>query len=376
MTHRPPAQVLFLALLPPPVHGNAVIGERVLTVLRGLGERFKVEIRDIGKANALTDLGQRRLRKMLTVALLSARLILSRLLRGPAALAYTSLAPIGVARFRDLLVIAVARHVATRCLVHVHNEGLDEIMAGATGVNRLLRWCLRGTELIAITGATADAARSIPGHFAQVWPLFNAVPDPGQPAGARRPGPLRIAMVANLGPRKGVPDFIGALARLKEGGLDFTATLVGPGTAEMSLEEARDSARAAGVDDRLTLTGALYGADKMAVLADADIFAYPSHYDLAPLVLMEAMAAGAVPVAADTGGIAEMMGPDLADMVIAPDGGPDAVAARLAERILNVQARPDRLAAARHAARARYESEFTLDRFSERVTAILTAGPV
>jgi glycosyltransferase involved in cell wall biosynthesis len=375
MTTRSPARVLFLALLPPPVHGNAIIGALFLTVLRGQADRFAVDVRDVGKANALTDLGKRRLRKLLRVGRLCAGLLFDRVVHGPAAIAYASLGPTGVARFRDLLVITVARHVASRCLVHVHSEGLAPIMAGGSAVNRLLRWCLRGTELIAITGGTAATARSVPGHFRRIWQLSNAVADPGQPAAERAPGPARIAMIANLDPRKGVPDFIAALGLLKQRGLDFAATLVGPGTREMSLEDARALAAAAGVADRLTLTGALYDADKMAVLAGADIFAYPSRHDLAPLVLMEAMAAGAVPVAGDTGGIAEMMGPDLADLVIPTDGGTDAVAARLADRIAHLLERPARLTMARRAARTRYEQEFTLQRFTQRVGDILAADP-
>lgn len=370
-----PARVLFLALLPPPIHGNAVIGALFLSVLRRQADRFSVDIRDVGKANALADLGRRRLRKMLTVGRLCTSLLLSRAVRGPAAIAYASLTPMGVARLRDLLVIAVARHAASRCLVHVHSDGLAGIMAGATLVNRLLRWCLRGTELIAITGATAATARSVPGHFSRVWPLSNAVPDPGPPTPVREPGLLRISMVANLDPRKGVPEFIRALAMLKARGLAFAATLVGPATVQMTLPEAKALIRAAGLEDCLTLTGGLYGPDKLAVLARTDIFAYPSRYDLAPLVLLEAMAAGAAPVAGDTGGIAEMMGPDLVDLVITTDGGTDAVAARLAERILHLHANPDRLAAARHAARRRYEAEYTPDHFARHVTDILGSGP-
>lgn len=374
MTEGSPARVLFLALLPPPIHGNAVIGDLFLSVLRGQADRFSVDIRDVGKANALSDLGKRRIRKLLTVGLLCVGLLISRVTRGPAAIAYASLTPIGVARFRDLLVIAVARHVASRCLVHVHSDGLAEIMAGATLVNRLLRWCLRDTELIAITGATAATARSVPGHFSRVWPLWNAVPDPGAPPPVRGSGPLRITMVANLDPRKGVPEFIRALATLKARGLAFSATLVGPATVEMTLMEAQALIDAAGLEDCMTLTGGLYGPDKMGVLARTDIFAYPSRYDLAPLVLLEAMAAGAAPVAGDTGGIAEIMGPELADLVIATDGGTDAVAARLAERILHLAAHPDRLAAARRAARSRYEAEYTPDRFARRLTEILECG--
>lgn len=375
MTAGSPVRVLFLALLPPPIHGNAVIGDLFLGVLRRQPDRFSLDIRDVGRANALADLGRRRLRKMLTVGRLCASLLLSRAVRGPAAIAYASLTPMGVARFRDLLVIAVARHAASRCLVHVHSDGLAEIMAGAGFVNRLLRWCLRGTELIAITGATADTARSIPGHFSRVWPVPNAVPDPGPPPETREPGPLRITMVANLDPRKGVPEFIRALAMLKEQGLAFTATLVGPATVYMTLADAKALIEAAGLKDCLTLTGGLYGPEKRAVLARTDIFAYPSRYDLAPLVLLEAMAAGAAPVAADTGGIAEMMGPELADLVITTDGGPDAIAARLAARILYLHANPDRLTAARRAARRRYEAEHTPDQFARRLTDILGPAP-
>jgi len=368
------ARFLFLALLPPPVHGISVISSLVLSVLRGEDGRYQPEIHDIGQSNDLTDMGARRLMKAARLLLVCVRLTLSRLWRGKAAFAYASLSPFGVARFRDAIIIAVARRVSDRCLVHVHAQGLATIMAGTTATDRLLRWCIKGAEILAITEATRATALSVPGHFRKVWHLPNAIEDPGVTPHGRPAGPLRLTMVTNMAMDKGIVEFIEALVLLKQRGVGFQAALVGAPSAGLSLATVAGLIRAAGLDGVLALPGPLYDQDKHAILHDSDIFAYPSRHDLAPLVVIEALAAGAVPVACDTGGIREMMGPDLAENVLSTDGGTAAIAERLATRIGELAADRAHLAGLSAISRQRYEQGFTTARFAADFRAIL-AGP-
>ena len=59
--------------------------------------------------------------------------------------------------------------------------------------------------------------------------------------------------------------------------------------------------------ERIRYTGAVPADRIPGILAAADVFAFPSHAEYAPLVVLEAMAAGTPPVAYDVGGVPEQI---------------------------------------------------------------------
>ncbi|WP_114395730.1 glycosyltransferase [Oleisolibacter albus] len=350
----------FLAPLPPPVHGVTQVTLQAWTHLRDRPGLAVLAV-DIGQSGNLTDLGRNRLRKALQLIRSAARLLVARCRRGPADLSYTTLSPFGSARFRDGAIILLGRLTAQRCLVHLHAEGLEAILSGRAAGDRLLRICLRGTELLTSASHSARRARGS-GRFARIWPVPNPAPDPGPPPD-RSPGPLRILHLANLIPGKGVQEVIAALAQLAAAGIPFEAKLVGAPTAALTLDRVRGAVRQAGLEQTVAVTGPLYGADKERAIGWADILAYPSRHDHTPLVVIEAMAAGTVPIVYATGAVADLLGPALQDNVIAAGSPPDTISRQLAARIAFYAAAPDRLRTDRLAARQRYCTNYTPGHF-------------
>lgn len=75
--------------------------------------------------------------------------------------------------------------------------------------------------------------------------------------------------------------------------------------------------RAAGLDGRVRLTGTLSPAEVRAALAAADIYFMPSQWEACPYACLEAMAACKAIVAADAGGLPELL-TDGADALVVP----------------------------------------------------------
>jgi len=164
----------------------------------------------------------------------------------------------------------------------------------------------------------------------------------GAPAGA----PTALLAVGAISPRKGFDLLVAALARLTD--RDWRLTLVGPVDRDPATVAAlRAQIAAAGLEGRVTLTGALDEAARDAAYAGADVFVSSSLYEGYGMVLAEALARG-LPLVASTGGAAADTVPDAAALKV-PPGDVDALEAALA-RILDDLALRRRLADAAWAA--------------------------
>ncbi|MDT8910141.1 glycosyltransferase family 4 protein [Amycolatopsis sp. PS_44_ISF1] len=177
-------------------------------------------------------------------------------------------------------------------------------------------------------------------------PVGNCVElaEPSPPAGPVR----QLIFVGLLVPRKGILDLLGALAEpgvLPEGA---RLTVVGDGPQREAAERAAQSPPLRG---RVAFLG--FRPDVTDLVADADALVLPSTMEQQPLVVAEAMAAGKPVVATDTGGVAELLGPDGRPYLVPPANVP-ALAQRLRELFTDPD--PGRLGA-RLADRARQQHD-------------------
>jgi glycosyltransferase involved in cell wall biosynthesis len=362
--------ILILCQLPPPVHGVTVINQQVVDALSRRGE-FHIVHLIVGSATSLGDIGRYRFSKIIELGATLFSLLRRRLGKGVAAVAYLSFSPIGPASLRDALLAGLGRLAANRVLVHVHGEGFGELTGSRSLRARLIRAMVSGCEVIAITQRTADVAAHS-GLFRRVWQVPNGIADPGLPAEKPRSARLQIAYVANMQPGKGIDLLLGALRKLADSAVDFRAHLIGDGTALLTLSEVRRRIEQLRLMRHVTVHGPLYGDDKFRILAQAHLFAYPSRHDHAPLVLLEAMALGLVPIVLDTGGIAEIVGPELAENVLTGTALDNKLELLLARRMAYYDAHRDLISAHGSIARRRYLAQYTTGHFSARLMNVFS----
>jgi len=159
-------------------------------------------------------------------------------------------------------------------------------------------------------------------------------PGPEQAAAARRrwagDGPL-LAYGGRLVHEKGVQDLLAALPRLRRRHPGLRLVVAGTGPAA---DELRAQARRLRLGRAVAFAGFVPDADLAALVAAADCAVVPSLYEPFGLVALEAAAAGTPAVAADVGGLAEIVEPSLRF----PPGDVAALAARvdavLADQVL------------------------------------------
>jgi glycosyltransferase involved in cell wall biosynthesis len=159
-----------------------------------------------------------------------------------------------------------------------------------------------------------------------------------------------VAQVGRLEPQKDYPTFLAAAARVATALPDVDFLVVGDGALRGELEA---TAGRLGIADRVRFLGLRH--DVVPLLAGVDVLALTSRWEGLPNVVIEAMATGAVAVATDVGGCAELIvGGETG--VLVPPGQPDAMGAAL----LDVLGAPERAAGMALAARRRIEDEFTV----------------
>jgi glycogen(starch) synthase len=118
--------------------------------------------------------------------------------------------------------------------------------------------------------------------------------------------PLRIGYAGRLVQEKGLPVLLDAAKHLVTADIPFHLTFIGDGTQRAELEA---SVRRLGLQDRITFAGELRGSDFEKALQSVQVLVMPSRCEeTAGLAAIEQMMHGGVVVAADVGGLSEVVG--------------------------------------------------------------------
>ena len=201
----------------------------------------------------------------------------------------------------------LARCCGVPVVLHLHSgrfvEFYDQLPALARSVVR--RMFAHAAHVIVLGKVWEDAVCSRLGVLREkITVLFNAVVAP-HPV-RRPPCPDRIChivLLGRLGPNKGVPELLQALAGDALRGLSWRVTLAGDG----DLATYRSEAAALGIGDRVALPGWLSAPAVSALLADADIMVLPSHAENLSVAVIEALAHQVAVVTTPVGATSEIV---------------------------------------------------------------------
>jgi glycosyltransferase involved in cell wall biosynthesis len=137
--------------------------------------------------------------------------------------------------------------------------------------------------------------------------IYHGIEDPlPRPASSVPPQKLGIAYVGRLVPEKGLPGLLEAGKVLKAEGHDFEIRIIGDGSERSKLEEFLQREK---LERFISITGFLTGAAFAQALLDVAVVVMPSTWEeTAGLAAIEQMMRGRLVIAADVGGLAEVLG--------------------------------------------------------------------
>ncbi|WP_423210503.1 exopolysaccharide biosynthesis GT4 family glycosyltransferase EpsE [Paracoccus yeei] len=184
-----------------------------------------------------------------------------------------------------------------------------------------------------------------------------------------RPGePLRIMSCGRLNQVKGHQDLLQAIRMLRDAGHDARLVIAGEddagGTGYRRVIEARTAEL--GLDDAVTLLGAVSEGEVRRHLLEAHVFALASWHEPLGVALMEAMSCEVPTIGTAAGGVAELIR-DGQDGILVPPRDPPA----MADAILRLAGDPDLARRLGQAGRERIVSGFGAEAGAETLIRLV-----
>jgi glycosyltransferase involved in cell wall biosynthesis len=287
--------------MPPPVHGSAVMNQ--------LSRRILAETLEVTWVNSAVSDGAASLGRFSLIAVWRSLRPLVKFLRACVVkrprLVYISASVDGPAFYRDLAVWAAAKLCARRVVVHLHSGHVMRFQATKwAGVMRLLR---RGTQVWVLSEKFAQQLRDGSGPV-EVLPngCDCANPDHGASSPACQSQAPTVLFLSNMFLSKGVDT---AVRVARDPRIRGRARFVFAGAP--ADDAAEELIAALVTDDPMTKRVCkLDASEKCRLLTTSDLLLLPSRYPLegAPIVVLEALAHGTVPLVTDHGAMSELVG--------------------------------------------------------------------
>jgi glycosyltransferase involved in cell wall biosynthesis len=365
-----PVRVVVVGQTPPPHHGQAIA---IDSFVNGRYERLELVHVRMAFSGDIAEVGGFRVRKVIHLLSVIARILWARVRCGAAVLYYPPAGPDAIPVLRDMAILLATRWAFAQTVFHFHAAGLADIYGRLPRAGRAAFRRAYFHPDLAITPApfTPQDADFLHARRTRIVP--NGISDSpfvhsGDRAGSRdRPVVLYVGAVRES---KGVLDLLDAVAKLKDAGLSCEVQVVGA-FAERSFEhEARARVERLGLQDDVRFLGVRLGQEKDRTFADADIFCYPTYFEAETfgIVVVEAMRAGLPVVATSWRGVPSLIEQGETGFVVPAH---DAVA--LADRIAVLIVDADLRAKMGRAGRERFLANYTEARFrSEMEAALLT----
>jgi glycosyltransferase involved in cell wall biosynthesis len=271
---------------------------------------------------------------------------------------------------RKIIVVRFARMLRLPVVLHLHDyDYSDSLKKFPVSIQRAAKAMFRNSNQVVVLGPgdrnLAEVVLKVdPGRLSVV---SNAVPAPPHSSiRTETPRTVQLLFSGNPSRRKGLHDLIAALKLDPIGNLDWKLTVAGGGS---EVETFREMVKAAGLADRISLTGWVDRNKIESLLETADILVLPSYAEGMAMSVLEGMSYGLCIVCTPVGSLKDVVENEVTGLVIQP-GEVGALSTALARAVTDPALRA-RLGAA---ALRHFAENFNAADYPERMLPIYRAA--
>jgi glycosyltransferase involved in cell wall biosynthesis len=277
--------------------------------------------------------------------------------------------------YKDFPMVLMAKLFRVKVVYHLHTKGVSNWQHRMID-DWLYRLVFRNVHVILLSKTLyPDIQKYVPEE--RVRYCANGIAEKGegsweqgagsweQGAGDKEKRTVEVLFLSNLIESKGVFVLLEACRLLKDRKIAFHCTFVG-GIGDVVENQFLDKVAQMGLIEHVVYAGKRYGVEKDEVLLNSDIFVHPTYNDCFPLVLLEAMQHSLPIVSTFEGAIPEIVEDSINGFLV-----PQKDAKSLAEKLEILISNPELRQQMGKAGRRKYENEFTLEKFENRLKDIL-----
>lgn len=370
-------RILFLLHIPPPIHGSSVVGMSIKES-KLINKKFTCQYINILASQQVAESGIFKFRKLGDFAITWLKMLIAISKKKPK-LAYLALSTTGLAFFRDFLLIVLLKIFSIKLVYHLHNKGIS-LYQHKTIYRLCYQYVFKDVDVILLSmHLYQDIQAFVP--ITKIHICHNGIPDHIpinqylDPVQKNHPTPhqdhppkenVRVLFLSNLIQSKGVFLLLDAFEILKKRSIPFEGIFIG-GEGDISVSQFNERINLLNLNNLANYQGKKFGEDKKLILSKADIFAFPSSHECFPLVLLEAMSYSLPIVSTHEGGIPDIVEDGVTGILLVKNNAHD-LADQLEKLIQNAGLRRQM----GRCGREKYERHFTLIRFENRLSEILT----
>ena len=354
-------RVLFILHLPPPVHGAAMMGKYIKDS-KIINECIDARYINLTLARDLNDIGKSSIRKFRDFIMLLVH-IREEIKRFKPELCYVTPNAKGGAFYKDFVVVEMLKAMGQKVVVHYHNKGVAT-RQDKTFDNILYKIFFKKLKVILLAEQLYPDIKKYVARK-NVYFCPNGIPKHKEISIIKEHDGFNILFLSNMMEAKGVWDLINACKLLKEKGQKFKCHFVGK-WSDITEKDFKDRINELDLKNTVYSYGAKYGEEKKQFYEIANCFILPTHNECFPLVLLEAMEQSLACIATDEGGIKSIIDENTTGFIFNKKF-PEELADKI-ERLMN---NPIQCKEMGNAGKIKFENEFTIDKFENRMKDII-----
>ena len=255
-----------------------------------------------------------------------------------------------------------------KIIYHLHNKGVSKNQNKRL-FDSLYRFVFRGSSVILLSEHLyTDIQKYIP--YDKIYICPNGLEDNNTNEFNKKKSQnetINILFLSNLIKSKGVFDLLDSCTILSKKDYNFQCLFVGS-EGDISKSEFEEYVNKNDISQYVTYLGAKFGHEKYDIYTNSDIFVFPTFNDCLPLVLIEAMQFKLPIISTIEGGIPDLVDHKMNGILISQQN-PDTLASEIEYLIQN----PQRAKEMGERGRNKYNNNYTVDIFENRIYSILVS---